>query len=74
MNLNDTDLTQVQGGSSWACAGSIIASVALTVQVAQWIMEESDGGAQLSDQIINYGDGEQSCLLPGAEVHGIRTA
>lgn len=85
VNLNDYQMKEIQGGTSWPCVKSIIESVASGYSVIKSIY---DGGKEfsywncpysqqdncmtdISNKLVNLPDGSRACELPEVNIYGM---
>ena len=87
VNLNDFQMGQMKGGSSVpcssaGCAGSVIASITLSIEVYSLGKEESwwncppskqkNCMTNVSDKWVHFPDGSKSCEIPEVDIYGHR--
>lgn len=79
VNLNDFQMNNIKGGSTFACAAPIIESVASVLGIAETVMSiytngkneswwncqpsSDDAGSQMSKKIVTLPDGTRACEL-----------
>lgn len=81
VNLNDYQMKEIQGGSSWGCS---IASVSLAYQsfkdvysygkdTSWWncpYSQQENCMTDISNKIVNLPDGSRACELPEVNIYG----
>lgn len=86
VNLNDYQMGQMKGGSSWPCAKSVIESVSIIFSVADTIYghgkEESwwncphskqkNCMTNISDKWVHFPDGSKACEIPEVDIYAHR--
>ena len=82
VNLNDYQMGQMKGGSSWPCAGSIAGSIATSIEVYSLGKEESwwtcppskqkNCMTNVSDKWVHFPDGSKACEIPEVDIYAHR--
>lgn len=86
VNLNDYQMGQMKGGSSWPCAKSVIESAISFYNVIEsvydhgkdeswWNCEYSQQEncmTDISNKLVNLPDGGRACEIPEVDIYGYR--
>ncbi|QTO26232.1 MULTISPECIES: class I lanthipeptide [unclassified Bacteroides] len=86
VNLNDYQMEEMKGGSSWGCVASVTAVSALSYMVSTdiynggkdnswWNCDYSNQAncmSDLSQKIVQLPDGSRACEFPEINVYGYR--